>query len=141
MNPRSIPARLRPWLHSLGERCEYCGASERITGIPLEVDHIIPRSQQGMTEHANLCRACSQCNTYKADQTEGTDPVSMDHVPLFNPRQHSWAEHFVWSEDGTQIIGLTAIGRATVATLKMNNPVSIRARKLWASVGWHPPRS
>jgi hypothetical protein len=65
----------------------------------------------------------------------------MDHVPLFNPRQHSWAEHFVWSEDGTQIIGLTAIGRATVATLKMNNPVSIRARKLWASVGWHPPRS
>ena len=62
--------------------------------------------------------------------------MSMDHVPLFNPRQQSWAEHFAWSEDGTQVIG-----RATVAALKMNNPVSIRARKLWVSVGWHPPRS
>jgi len=139
VNQRSIPARLRPWLQTLGDRCEYCGVSEQVTGIPLEADHIIPLSQQGVTEQVNLCRACSQCNTYKADQTEGVDPESMTRAPLYNPRQQSWAEHFAWSENGTQIIGLTAIGRATVAALKMNNPVSIRARKLWVSVGWHPP--
>ena len=99
-----------------------------------------PLSRQGVTEQVNLRRACSQCNTYKADQTEGVDPASMNRVPLYNPRQQSWAEHFAWSEDGTQIIGLTSIGRATVAAFRMNNPVSVRARKLWVSVGWHPPR-
>ena len=41
--------------------------------------------------------------------------------------------------DGTQIVGLTDCGRATVETLRMNNPRIVRARRLWASVGWHPP--
>lgn len=139
MTPRSVPVRLRRWLRTLGDRCEYCGASERVTGVPLEVDHIIPLSRRGVTEQTNLCRACSQCNTYKADQTEGVDPVSANRVPLFDSRRQRWAEHFAWSEDGAQIVGLTSIGRATVATLRMNDPVSVRARRLWVSVGWHPP--
>jgi hypothetical protein len=58
---------------------------------------------------------------------------------LFNPRRQLWREHFVWSGDGTQIIGLTACGRATVLALKMNNDDIVAARRLWVSVGWHPP--
>jgi len=58
---------------------------------------------------------------------------------LFNPRRQRWPEHFEWSEDGTQIVGLTDCGRATVEALKMNNPRIVRARQLWISVGWHPP--
>ena len=31
-------------------RCEYCRTSERITGYALEIDHIIPESQEGSSE-------------------------------------------------------------------------------------------
>jgi hypothetical protein len=130
---------LRRWLQTLGERCEYCRTSEWITGIPLEVDHIQPQSRRGTTSHTNLCRACSSCNTYKGDQVRALDSVTHKRVPLFNPRRQSWADHFQWSDDGTHIIGLTACGRATVEALKMNRPQIVRARRLWVSVGWHPP--
>lgn len=140
MNLRSIPLSLRRWLHTLGDRCEYCASSERVTGVPLEVDHVIPLSRRGVTAQANLCRACPQCNAYKADQIEAIDPVSEDRVPLYNPRQQQWTDHFAWSEDGTMITGQTPIGRATVEALKVNNPITIRARRLWVSVGWHPPK-
>ena len=139
MSPKAIPERLRRWLATLGERCEYCGTSEWVTGIPLEVDHIRPRAQQGTNRRSNLCRVCSSCNTHKGDQTHAVDPVTGKSVRLFNPRRHRWSDHFRWSEDGTQIVGLTDCGRATVETLRMNNPRIVRARRLWASVGWHPP--
>jgi len=29
--------------------------------------------------------------------------------------------------------------RATVEALQMNNPTVVRARRRWASAGWHPP--
>ena len=35
-------------------------------------------------------------------------------VWLFNPRTQTWFEHFHWSTDGLQILGLTPIGHATV---------------------------
>jgi len=122
MSPRAIPERLRRWLATLGERCEYCSTSEWITGIPLEVDHIRPRSRRGATSQSNLCHACSSCNTNKGDQTHGLDPVTGQRVRLFNPRRQRWPEHFEWSEDGTQIVGLTDCGRATVEALKNEQP-------------------
>jgi hypothetical protein len=60
-------------------------------------------------------------------------------VLLFNPRTQHWYEHFRWSEDGAYIIGLTAIGRATVETLKMNSAYIVPARRHWVEAGWHPP--
>jgi hypothetical protein len=39
-------------------------------------------------------------------------------VPLFNPRIHSWADHF--QLQGPRIVGLTPTGRATVYVLAMN---------------------
>jgi hypothetical protein len=53
MSRSAIPQALRHWLETLGEWCEYCGTSERVTGIPLEADHIQPRSQLGETKPAN----------------------------------------------------------------------------------------
>lgn len=32
-----------------------------------------------------------------------------------------WRDHFCWSEDGAEIIGVTPVGRATVVALNMNN--------------------
>jgi hypothetical protein len=37
---------------------------------------------------------------------------------LFNPRTDIWEEHF--ESDGARILGITAIGRATVSVLGMN---------------------
>ncbi len=45
-SPR-VPRKLRQWLESLDEHCEYCRSSERVSGIALEVDHIVPRSRGG----------------------------------------------------------------------------------------------
>ena len=50
----------------------------------------------------------------------GIDPVDGNEVRLFHPRKDNWQNHFAWSDDSSQIIGLTAIGRATINTLKMN---------------------
>jgi hypothetical protein len=37
---------------------------------------------------------------------------------LFNPRQDRWSDHFAWR--GPILLGLTAIGRATVEVLEIN---------------------
>ncbi len=57
----------------------------------------------------------------------------------FNPREQNWFEHFQWSDDGLYIISLTAIGRATVVALQLNNEFIIPARRHWNIAGWHPP--
>lgn len=61
-------------------------------------------------------------------------------VLLFNPRSQDWNKHFAWTEDGEQIIGLTAIGRATVEALNLNRPTLVKARRRWVEAGWHPPK-
>lgn len=119
--------------------CAYCRTSRHNTGQPLTYDHILPRSKGGHSLFDNLCRACRQCNEYKADKTEAIDRRTGEATPLFHPRQNIWEEHFQWSADGIEIIGLTAIGRATVYALQMNNPDILFARQRWVAVGWHPP--
>jgi hypothetical protein len=106
--------------------------------MPLEVEHIIPRARGGKTTLKNLCLACHRCNEYKGDRMEAPDPVTGEMVVLFNPRTQVWHEHFRWSRDGVEIIGLTATGRATVQTLHLNNEEIVAARCLWIAVGLHP---
>lgn len=87
-------------------RCGYCLTSQHVIGPLLEVEHIVPASQGGSDEDENLWIACPSCNNYKADKTSAPDALSGKQVRLFNPRQDVWREHFKWSDDGTQIIGL-----------------------------------
>ena len=121
-------------------RCEYCLTSEALSGIRCQTDHIIPRSRGGPTTADNLCLACAACNGHKHARTHATDPVSATEVPLFNPRRQQWHEHFFWSTDGTEIIGQTPTGRATIAALKLNDVLIVAARSLWTGMGFHPPR-
>jgi hypothetical protein len=58
---------------------------------------------------------------------------------LFNPRLQQWADHFSWTDDGTNVVGLTPMGRATVSALSLNTEFRVRTRALWVEVGWHPP--
>ncbi|MDJ0617766.1 MAG: HNH endonuclease [Calothrix sp. MO_192.B10] len=84
--------------------------------------------------------SCPSCNRYKASRQTAIDPNTKQEVPLFHPQQQLWAEHFVWSEDGTEIIGLTSIGKATISALKMNRPQLTRVRKMWVKLNEHPPK-
>ncbi|MBV7334738.1 HNH endonuclease [Chloroflexi bacterium TSY] len=119
--------------------CAYCHTSEENSGIPPAHDHIVPQSQHGQTEFNNLCHICRPCNEYKGDTTQALDPVSGEVVALFHPRRQIWLEHFEWSSDGTELISRTAIGRATIIALRMNNATIVGARRRWVSAGWHPP--
>ncbi|MGB0386360.1 MAG: HNH endonuclease [Ardenticatenaceae bacterium] len=120
-------------------RCSYCQSQQRIIGIQLTVDHVIPESLGGATTLGNLCLACWDCNLVKHNRTTAIDPQSGTIVRLFHPNQQKWGEHFRWSSDGIRIIGLTPAGRATVVALKLNRPTLLRSRRFWADAGWHPP--
>ena len=100
--------------------CAYCHTAESLSIAIFEFEHILPRSAGGTTDFENLCFS--------------------DHdAPLFHPVRDQWADHFSWSEDASTIVALTATGRATVAALRMNRPVLIRLRRMWAAMAEHPP--
>ncbi|MBI3914503.1 MAG: HNH endonuclease [Chloroflexi bacterium] len=120
-------------------KCGYCHTAQRIVGGPMVIDHIVPISRGGLSERGNLWLACRRCNEFKGARIEAVDPQTSLVYPLFNPRTQSWSVHFAWSRDGTEIVGLTAIGRATVAALRLNNSEIVGARILWVQAGWHPP--
>ncbi len=82
---------------------------------------------------------CEPCNLYKASRQTAVDGITQQEVPLFHPQQQLWKEHFAWSEDGTEIIGLTPVGRATISALKMNRSQLTRVRRMWVKMGEHPP--
>ncbi|MGH7595714.1 MAG: HNH endonuclease [bacterium] len=122
-------------------RCGYCLSPQKYVMGKLEIEHIIPRAREGSDEESNLWLSCSLCNSYKGSQVAAIDPRDGTMVPLFNPRTQIWSEHFDWSPDGTLIIGLTPIGRATVEALQLNNEVAVEVRRNWVLAGWHPPKA
>ncbi len=122
-----------------GHCCEYCRTCRRIIGMPLVIDHIIPKVKGGGDERENLAAACYRCNEFKGIKTDNIDPATNTLAPLFNPRLQILQEHFAWANGGTHIIGLTPTGRTTVIALRMNNEYIVESRRLWVSMNWHPP--
>jgi 5-methylcytosine-specific restriction endonuclease McrA len=121
--------------------CEYCHASEQWQYVRFTVDHVIPLSRGGVDRLDNLALACFHCNRRKSNHLVGIDPESGIEVPLLNPRRDRWSDHFIWSANGLLIIGLTAIGRATVDTLVMNRERVVNIRAADREVGRHPPQN
>jgi 5-methylcytosine-specific restriction endonuclease McrA len=108
-------------------RCEYRGLYE--VDSPLvshRVEHVIPRKHAGTDDVDNLALACIACDLYKGPNLSGIDPVSGAVTPLFHPRRDRCSGRFQW--DGLDIVGVTAVGRATVAVLRLNDPVHLRLR-------------
>ena len=133
-------AALRPRIaKEANGRCGYCLTQEVVSGIPLTLEHIIPRAKGGRDVIDNLWLSCRLCNEAKGVQIEAVDPETGNLVPLFNPRTQKWPEHFRWSEDQTRIEGQTAIARATIEALSLNSELRVRARAIWVEAGWHPP--
>ena len=126
-------------INEAGYRCEYCRTSSRLIGMPLVMDHILPSSLGGNDERENLAACCYRCNEFKGAKITANDPVKNESISLFNPRLQRWLDHFQWANGGTHIIGITAIGRATVLALRLNNEDVVQARAIWISLSWHPP--
>ncbi|HVT83330.1 MAG TPA: HNH endonuclease signature motif containing protein [Phycisphaerae bacterium] len=136
-----VPAAIRRLVRErFADRCAYCRTAELLTATQFEIEHIDPLAAGGETVFANLCLACPMCNRYKSDALSAFDPVSATTVPLFHPQLQLWSEHFAWSDDWTEIVGLSPVGRATVAALRMNRPAMIRVRQLWVAMAEHPPK-
>ncbi|MEU3452212.1 RNA-guided endonuclease IscB [Micromonospora sp. NPDC006766] len=51
-----------------GRKCTYCG----VAGVPLNIDHIVPRARGGSDRVSNLTLACVPCN-----QAKGATPVDV----------------------------------------------------------------
>jgi len=119
--------------------CEYCLSQAQFSPQRFSVEHIQPRSLGGITHIDNLALSCAGCNGHKYNKTQAIDPITNTLCSLFSPRQQSWYEHFAWNEDYTLVIGLTPVGRASLATFKLNRSALQNLRAVLFSVGKHPP--
>ncbi len=52
-------------LEKWDRHCAYCG----VKGVPLQIEHIIPKARGGSNRVSNLTLACAPCNTAKGTQT------------------------------------------------------------------------
>ena len=142
--------------------CEYCLLP---TEGGFHIDHIIPPSwwleyanntlpqltpvpeRSGPDHLDNFAWCCPFCNGRKGQQL--THRIGGQLHRLFDPRTDRWPEHFIFIHEYLHIVGLTAVGQATVEALGINRaqplygPLAIRhLRRLrgqypppWA-VGW-----
>jgi len=111
-----------------GNRCEYCRISQNDEPIySYQIEHITAKKHGGSEDDANLALACPFCNQHKGTDLTGLDPLDNAITPLFHPRLHVWEEHFRLI--GPEIVGLTAIGRTTVQTLRMNDLLRVELRR------------
>jgi hypothetical protein len=122
-----------------GDCCEYCLSQLAFCPDPFSIEHIIPRSKGGTNDPDNLAVACQGCNNFKYSHIESIDPITGKSTPLYHPRQDQWHEHFSWSDDYDQLIGLTMTGRATIERLQLNREGVINLRQLLHAVDRHPP--
>lgn len=95
-----------------GNRCQYCGRHFPLSELSL--DHVVPRSQGGVTSWDNIVCACVACNVRKGGRTPAEarmhlirNPVKPKRSPLLalklgNPKYASW-KNFVdrayWTVD------------------------------------------
>lgn len=119
--------------------CEYCLAQALLSGDNFSMEHIIPTTKGGTNNLSNLAFSCQACNNHKYNATHALDPGTGLIVELYNPRTDLWAEHFKWNEDATQILGISASGRATLIRLKLNREGLLNIRRVLFNAGLHPP--
>ena len=119
--------------------CEYCRLPEEWSELRFVIDHIIAKQHRGRSRDDNLALACVFCNAHKGPNVGGIDPRTRRHARVFHPRRDQWRYHFKWRSE--RIVGITAIGRATVVTLAMNHGSQLRVRRALIGDGLFPPRN
>ncbi|MBP0011316.1 MULTISPECIES: HNH endonuclease signature motif containing protein [unclassified Roseofilum] len=138
----------RPWISEQTQAevrqrakglCEYCHASEQWQYVQFTIDHVVPLAEGGSNGLNNLALACFHCNRRKGCSQAAIDPQSGESVALYNPRCDQWRQHFRWSDDCLQLIGMTPTGRATIEALALNRERILGIRAADYEIGRHPP--
>ena len=95
-----------------GNQCQYCGQHFHMSELSL--DHVVPRSQGGVTSWENIVCACVACNVRKGGRTPTEarmhlirHPVKPKRSPLLslklgNPKYASWksfVDRAYWTVD------------------------------------------
>jgi hypothetical protein len=117
--------------------CEYCQASQAHYPEQFHIDHIVARQHGGKSSMENLALCRMECNRRKGPNITSVDPFTGQRADLFHPRQDLWQEHFEWH--GAILVGLTPVGRATVALLEINRPPRVMVREALIEEGVFPP--
>ncbi|MFN3597476.1 MAG: HNH endonuclease [Rubricoccaceae bacterium] len=76
-----------------GHRCQYCGATERLT-----LDHVVPRSRGGGDTWENLVAACVPCNNRKGNRTPEEARMPLRRRP-FRPSHVMYMRDFLGTQD------------------------------------------
>ena len=119
-----------------GYRCEYCRILEYLSSFGFHIDHIIGLQRGGVNSMNNLSFNCSPCNWKKGPNISTILDLSSPLIPLFNPRNQDWFEHFE-TKNGL-LIPLTLIGEATIKLLELNQPNKIEERFEMTLAGFYP---
>jgi HNH endonuclease len=128
MSDRQVPISLQRRVRlRAGDRCEYCRLAQAGQEATFHVDHVVPRVAGGVTALENLALACVSCSLRKGARSLAIDPATGAATQLFHPRLHVWSDHFGADASG-EILGLTAVGRGTVAALSMNRVLAVKIR-------------
>lgn len=122
-------------------QCGYCRAPQIALPYRLEIEHLQPTSRGGLDSREYLWLSCHKCNKTRSNQSTATDPLTGESARLFNPRIDQWNTHFAWAIEGTHIVGLSDIGRATIECLRLNDSYYVSARTVWIMAKIHPPRT
>lgn len=129
MSVTYIPKALRDLVYKRADGlCEYCLISEEDSFAKHQIDHIIAEKHGGLTVEENLALSCTLCNKHKGSDIASIDNETGKIVPLFNPREDVWSEHF--EIENSYFIGLTPNARATIQLLQMNNLARINEREI-----------
>jgi hypothetical protein len=118
------------------DRCEYCRLPQAFVRERFQIEHIIARQHGGADSLENLALCCIRCNLHKGPNIAGVDPVTNHLTPLFHPRRDRWEDHFAWR--AAELIGLSAIGRATVVVLSINDAQRVALRASLIEEGIFP---
>jgi HNH endonuclease len=110
-----------------GNRCEYCKIPQGPPRMRHVLDHVIATQHGGQTVTSNLALCCPRCNQFKGPNIAGIDPDTGQLTRLFHPRTDIWAAHFRYRD--IILLGLTDVGRTTVAVLAINQPMRLLARQ------------
>jgi 5-methylcytosine-specific restriction endonuclease McrA len=123
-----------------GHCCEYCISQEAYSPDYFSVEHPLPFVISGRNDVGNLAFSCQSCNNHKYIFITAIDPLTGQLAPIYNPREHIWAEHFAWADNFSIIEGISPIGRCTVKRLRLNRTAIVNLRLLLIPIGKHPPK-
>jgi HNH endonuclease len=120
--------------------CEYCLSQSEFSHDDFSVEHVLPKALGGTDELENLALSCQACNNRKFTAQVAIDPISGESERLYHPRQDVWTEHFRWTTQFSEVVGISPVGRATVQRLELNRPGLVNLRRALHKAGCHPPQ-